>query len=465
MSALPEVESGGSWRGTHRALSAVDLRFREIAHGSPELLDRKHFELLDRTNELLGCTLQSWPTFLDAGKLAELQRAALEVNRLLRTVPERVFRQDWARLAAFYGLDPRAAEVLFLPPTGVETLMSRGDFIATAGGFKCIEINVAANLGGAETTIIAGLQLATPPVARFLDSEGIEAAFTDTMVEMFQHVVADLRGKGIVRGGGFTIAFVVEPERILQAGHSLDFLNRELRRALEGMDLDLEGRVVLCTYQELTVSGGNALLGDRRIAAVVEQLVLPAAPPRIYLLFRSGRIGLYNTPVGPLLTDKRTLALLSQHAGSGAYSTAERALIEAWVPWTRLAAPGPVEYQGETHQLTALLTARPERFVLKEAASFGGKNVVLGRSVPREQWRAAVVEALAGGPWIVQEALESLPYLYQSGAYGCSVHDVIWGLFVFGDRYGGTWLRMQPKSLGGPVSSGLSATEGIALEV
>jgi hypothetical protein len=464
-----EDESGsrGDWRETHRRLSAVDLRFREIAHASPELLDRRSFELLDRKNEILRYRPQSWPTFLGAGKLAELQRAALAVNRLLRTVPERVFRNNLAGpagLAEFYGLPPRIAEVLFLPPTGADTLMSRGDFIETASGFKCIEYNFAAHLGGWDTTIITGLQLAVPAVARFLAAEGIQVSFTDTMVAIFRHVVEDARRKRILQGGACTVAFVVEPEQSANLARILDYLNSELRRTLEVMGLDLAGRVVSCSYEQLTVSGSSALLGDRRIDALVE-LSGPPAPPRIYLLFRGGRVGLHNAPVSPLLDNKRTLALLSQHAGSGAYDAEEQAVIAAHVPWTRLVAPGPVEYRGETHRLADLLTAHPEWFVLKDAASWAGKGVFLGRSAPPEQWRATVAEALAGGHWIVQELQESLPYLYQSGAYGCAVHDVIWGPFVFGDRYGGTVLRMQPQGMGGPVNAALSASEGIVLEV
>jgi hypothetical protein len=65
----------------------------------------------------------------------------------------------------------------------------------------------------------------------------------------------------------------------------------------------------------------------------------------------------------------------------------------------------------------------------------------------------------------VQEIAESLPYLYQSGDYGCSIHDMVWGPFVFGERYGGVVLRMQPAAAGGPVNLNLSASEGIVLEV
>jgi len=115
--------------------------------------------------------------------------------------------------------------------------------------------------------------------------------------------------------------------------------------------------------------------------------------------------------------------------------------------------------------LAELLAAEPARFVLKKGAGYGGAGVVLGTFASPERWRDALATALREGDWVVQETLESLPYLYQSGDYGCSIHDVIWGPFVFGQRYGGVVLRMQPAAAGGPVNLTLHATEGIVLEV
>ena len=103
--------------------------------------------------------------------------------------------------------------------------------------------------------------------------------------------------------------------------------------------------------------------------------------------------------------------------------------------------------------------------MLKKGSGYGGSGVVLGRFASLERCREALAAALLEGNWVMHETLESLPYLYQSGAYGCSIHDVIWGLFVFGERYGGVVLRMQPVAAGGPVNLTLQATEGIVLEV
>jgi hypothetical protein len=58
-----------------------------------------------------------------------------------------------------------------------------------------------------------------------------------------------------------------------------------------------------------------------------------------------------------------------------------------------------------------------------------------------------------------------VPYLYQCGEHGCDVHDVIWGPFYFGETYGGTILRMQPRKWDGPVNLSRQATEGIIFDV
>jgi hypothetical protein len=443
----------------------VDLRFREVAKDSPEFLDRAQFRFMDETARLLDDQLQSWPTFVGAEKLAELKRAGVEISRLLRSVPDRVFQSDPERLSDFYGLgSPLIAELLFTPPTGAETMLSRGDFIETAGGFKCIEFNFTPSLGGWGTTIITGLQLSAPPTARFIESEGLRPTFTDTMLEMLRHVIEGTRSKGIVRTGDLTIAFMTHPEAVATVVEQLDYFNREMQRTIETMGLDLRGRVVSCSPERLIVAGNRVFHDNQRVAAVVE-LGLIRTPPHVYRPFKGGLVGLYNGPMGAMLSDKRNLALLSQHAASARYSPEEQALIEAHVPWTRLVAPGEVDYGGEMRPLVELLTADQGRFVLKQANAFGGKGVVLGRFASPELWRHTLDKAVASRAWVAQEIAESLPYLYQSGDYGCSVHDMVWGPFVFGERYGGVVLRMQPAAAGGPVNLNLSASEGIVLEV
>ncbi|HKH45199.1 MAG TPA: hypothetical protein VKM72_11090 [Thermoanaerobaculia bacterium] len=455
----------GGWQSTHLNLSALDLKFREVAKGSPEFLDRAHFKILDETKELLHYRLQSWPTFVGPEKLADLKRVGIEVSRLIRSVPEKIFRNDPVKLAGFYGLgSPWLAEVLFDPPTGAETMLSRGDLIETASGFKCIEWNFTPSLGGWDTTIITSQLLSASPTSRFIESERLRPAFTDTMLEMFRFVIDDLRGKGIIDSGELTIAFVTHAEEVPHIAGGLYYFDRELQRTIEAMGIDLQGRTVACTAEDLVPAEDGLHLADRRVGAVIE-LGGNGTPPHVYRQFKGNLVGLYNGPMNTILSNKRNVALLSQHAASGAFSAEEHAFIGAHVPWTRLVAPGEIDYEGKMSPLAELLMDRQEQFVLKDASSYGGAGVVLGRFASPETWRQTLDNALAKGDWVVQEILESLPYLYQSGDYGCSIHDVIWGPFVFGERYGGVVLRMQPKAAGGAVNLSLSATEGIVLEI
>lgn len=460
----PESDST-AWREAHRSLSEVDLRFREIAISSPDFLSRSHFRAIDHNPEALSNRLQPWLTFVGRRKLEELKRASLAVAGLLRNLRERIFHKDWAKLAAFYRLgSPAIAEILLSPPTGAETMFARGDFIDTAGGFKCIEFNCLPTLGGWDTGILLRRHPQVPATARFLASESIRVASSDPLLEICRHIFADLRNKGLAAGGEVNIGFVLSPDtQVLDDSPRIALYQREMGRAIEALGLDLTGRVVTCSYQSLVERERALYQGRLRIDALLE--INSDTPPHVYRLFKRGRVALYNGPIARILSTKRNIALLSQHATGGSFSPAERDLIEAYIPWTRLVAPGAVEYKGEALQLPDLLAARRERFVLKKADSSGGKGVLIGRFTLPEEWRQTIDLALAQGNWVVQELQESLPYIYQNGDYGCCLHDVIWGPFVFGDRYGGVFLRMQPKTYAGPVNAGRAATEGGVVEV
>ena len=44
-------------------------------------------------------------------------------------------------------------------------------------------------------------------------------------------------------------------------------------------------------------------------------------------------------------------------------------------------------------------------------------------------------------------------------------HDVIWGLFVFGDHYGGGFTRLIPRGVTGVINAARGALEGVLFEV
>jgi hypothetical protein len=109
-----------------------------------------------------------------------------------------------------------------------------------------------------------------------------------------------------------------------------------------------------------------------------------------------------------------------------------------------------VVYRGASRFLPELLESERAGMVLKKAYSYSGKHVVLGRATPEDEWRRHVATALAGpadgsGEWIVQEALESLPYTQLDDTPGPLPNDLIWGRLSFGGGYPGGYVRALPK--------------------
>jgi hypothetical protein len=307
--------------------------------------------------------------------------------------------------------------------------------------------------------------MAVPATARFIESEGIRVSFRDTMLLFFKHIVEDAERKDLGQDGELNFAFVVDPEHDLEEMKAgVAYLNSEIARSFSALGRSYRSQIMVCHYPDLTARREMVYRRETRVHVVVE--FSRATSPTVYRCFKRGHVLMYNGPMDAILSSKTNVALLSQYAAAtDAFDAEERAFIEKHVPWTRLVAAGPVDFEGGEHFLPELLLSRRESFVLKDSTSSGGKGVVLGRFASPEAWRQTLDVALANGRWVVQLLQSSKPYLYQSGEYGCSVHDVIWGPFIFGDTYAGVILRMQPKTDQGAVNLSLHATEGIVFEV
>jgi hypothetical protein len=387
---------------------------------------------------------------------------SLHLARLIRSIPRLVFQDDPARLSqAYQSFSPSVIQVLLAEPNGLDGMVSRGDFIDTGDGMKCIEFNFTAHLGGWETAVLAEIHPQIPATARFLAAAGIDFAHTNTVRSLFSHAIA--RARALSGDGEVNTVIVVSPgDGILGSPVFRSYFSSEYAPACRAHGV--AGEILICPYAELVPSRGQLVHAGKRIHVVVE-LSRENTSPAVYRCFKQGNLCLFNGPLGLILMSKLNIALLSEGAERGVFTGDDAAIIRRHVPWTRRVAPDHVTYEGERVYLPDLLIARRERLVLKEVLLVGGKGVALGKVTPAERWRELAEAALASGQWVVQEVLESRPYLYQNGAHGCSPHDVVWGPFVFGDRYGGVILRMQPKAAGGAVNLSLHATAGIVLEV
>jgi len=460
----PADDEWARLRGLHAGLSPVDVEFREMARHDPDCLAGAERARQHPAMAMLGFAPQPWPLFVSRRLLGKMAAAGVAVSNLVRSLPERLFGNDAVRLATCFGVDPTPLHLGLRRPNGLAEALSRGDFLYGPDGFQCVELNLTSNLGGWEGRLIAELAFAVAPIRGFVQRLGQAATFRDPFRQLALYVVRDLQAAGLVSGGEVNIALTFRGLPGDRGARLAAHLTAEYSAALAGLSPPLSGHLWLCHPDALAMRQGALYHGDSRVHAVVDH-EFDRVEPAPFRCFKAGTLRLYNAPITMLLSDKRSLALLSENAESDAFTAEERRTIARHVPWSRRLLPGAVtSWQGERADLERLALARRAELVLKRGRSTGGSHVLLGRATAAAEWESAVRRALAEGGWIVQRIVASHPFLFQSDG-GCRAHDVVWGPFVFGSRFAGMNLRVQPRDRGGIVNGARGATTSVLLEV
>lgn len=464
-SADEAVEFDAATRRLHRRLSATAERFLDYVEQNPQAAERSSFEGLDRDKRGSITRLQSWPLFIDRRQQERCSEAMLGLSAVVRATPHRVFGDDAEALGRWYGLEPGTARVvtrLLADPGQLAPIIARGDFVETEDGFGCVEINVAGNIGGWTLGLWERNYLRVPAIRDFVRTQEVDLVGVDPMASFFGHVRGLAATAGVDPDGEINVALAVPPET---AGSGA-----LLKVGVEGYRSYLEscggsGELLACSYDDLEVVGGRSIhLDGRRIHVVVESYS-GIVPRRLVEPWMAGGAVLLNGPVGRVLNDRRTLALVSEHAESDRFSEAEREVVRRHLPWTRVVGDHEVSYEGRRGRLPDVLDEERPAMVLKRSASLGGEKVLMGATTEPDVWSRRVAEAVAEGTWIAQKRLHSLPYAFQHGARGWLPHEVVWGIFAFGERYGGGFLRVLPRGRSGIVNASRGADDGLFLVV
>ena len=452
-------------RAAYRRLSPAAERFLEHLLDHPDQAAR-----LERFEKGLPEWMTpydiTWPTLVDARRVAEMERATAGVCKLVKAIPAVVFGGDLDAIAAFYGYDPAMLEILFSVPNHTDSTVARCDFIDTPGGLKCCEVNMAANLGGWHHGFWSERYLRHPVIMDFCAREGITPGGRDVLVSFCEHMIDDALNSGVIEEGGelnVVIALDVPPTEGARR-HAAEVYAELLRRTCRGVTGQLW--LSAAPAEELTSRGVSVYMGERRVHVFYGYTIAPV--PRQVLRAQLARgIRVYNGGLTRMWLDKRNLALLSENEGLGAWKEEDRELIRDHVPWTRLVSPRTTTWRGAEARFPDFLLDHRDDLVLKRGLGAGGEDVYVGRYLAPDAWEARVREAMEEGGWIVQERVESKPYLYPPRPGAAPVpHTVIWGLFCTGRRYGGGCLRMLPQGAGeGIVNGARGACEGAILEI
>jgi hypothetical protein len=442
-------------QNAHSILSNCSVKFLEFVKNNPESLKACNYGLLEWDEKLF--VLQPWPTFVSQERRREMEQANLELLNLIRGIPQRVFGNDEVEMSRYFDI-PREKVKWCLK--GVTTghmanLLARGDFAYSPGsGWKCIEHNVTASLGGLQISTWESLYLRTPVISKFFQEYRVKIQNKNLVFKLVEHVLK-IAVQRFGTGNEINIAVVSKgliPDSLKESHTYLDEMYRNM---LWFTHKQLKGKFLLCGLPDLRTENDQVFYKNDRIHAVIE-MYNGEVPGDILNAFAAGNLLLFNGPVSELLSNKLNLAVLSEQENSNIFSAREQELIKKYIPWTRKVTPGLENF---------ILTNR-ERLVIKPGEGYGGFGISIGKKCTSLQWEDAVKQAVKGKNFLVQEYIESFPYLYQYGDDGCAPHDAVWGVFVFGSVYGGAWVRVVPrKDNSGVINCHQGAKVSVVFEV
>ncbi|MBI4277730.1 MAG: hypothetical protein HY660_04685 [Armatimonadetes bacterium] len=174
---------------------------------------------------------------------------------------------------------------------------------------------------------------------------------------------------------------------------------------------------VIADPREVEYRHGRLVAGDFVITLIYKRVLISELIGRggvdhpVVRAVRDGAVCMVNPFRCKILHKKASLAVLSDARNAGLFTAAERAAIEAHIPWTRRVEERRTRYRSRTVDLVPFILKHREQLVLKPNDEYGGKGVVLGWQTGAQAWERAVRSALVE-PAIVQErvTLPSEPY-------------------------------------------------------
>jgi tyrocidine synthetase-3 len=434
----------------HHTFSVWHEKFLEFVGLHPGAMMASNYR--DMSEKLGSDELQPWPTFIDQPAREIMEKTALTTINLIRSIPKQIFNYDPHLMSRYYQLPVNMIETQLDGVTDefLHTLMGRGDFVIASNGYKCLEFNIAGNIGGIHLPFLAFPYFENPVILRFLKESQIKIKNRDVIDAFLEHLVSTAGETLTITGSRLNIAIVAkkrseapgqtnEPDEIEIA------INQRYEKTLGQLNRKWQGRVIFCDFDDLVVRGEGLYYRDQPVHVLVETYE-GAVPPEILHLFKIRRICLFNGPVTGLMSNKLNLALLSEHEDSPLFNEAEREAIKAYIPWTRKIITSETFYQGKKIRLVDFIRRSREQLVMKPAVGYGGEGVAVGQYTSQDQWETVLQSALQKGKWLVQEYVPSLPLLYQYGENGAEPHIGVVGIPVFGNRFGGGSIRMLPCS-------------------
>ena len=400
--------------------------------------------------------VNSWPFFVSPGFVEQMRDMNASMLRLMHKAIRSVFGRDAMRMSAAMNMDPVLCAFM-LEDIDFANVCFRTDAILTDDGLKLVEINVGTSIGGWQ------IQWADEVFRRF---DGFRRFFDLHDVTCRNTPVACFRF--LIESAAKIAPTDSEPVNILMKVKS-DFdvtIYGDVLEGYLGQAIAEAGRSCRINYyhslDELDVRPeGTFHNGIRAHLVCFGDLSRKDELPRDLLrCVLAGKLACPDFPTYGLLSDKRNMALLHYAVKNRLFTDAEARLVERYVPRTFILG-GPLYSPDVRDQL---LTEK-DRFVVKQCNGMQGIDIHVGRFISEQQWSGVIANLDRPELWIAQEYCTSKKFYGHAGE-SRGVFNFVWGVFQFGNHFGGSWIRMMQEgdTYDGVINSARGAQERIVFE-
>ena len=251
----------------------------------------------------------SRPAFLDRATIDRLTSDLAELHGALTGLPDRLFGGDMAAFARAVGATETQAEIILRGRGSTPSRMGRADFYQDDSGFRLLEINWGAALGGLDSAILNREMMQQPFIGDFVREHRL--GYVDPMVELVHTLFTECK---VPTGSTPVVALTDWPE-------SFKTLEPRLRRNVpDYARFGIEAHP--CHVGQLRYAEGRVWLGDVAIDVVyrlfmMEDLLDEAGPALIEPVLRAaerGEVTVFSPMDADLYGSKGALALLSDEA-------------------------------------------------------------------------------------------------------------------------------------------------------
>ena len=355
---------------------------------------------------------------------SEFKEVGREISRLydlVHGIPDKFFDGDLRKYGAACGFTPAALDLLlmFREPIRHE-VFARGDLIKNSDGWKLLELNAGSTVGGIFYASLRRLA-------------GSDQSYD--VLQTWAELTSD-RWEVDAR-----VAFVEDSINLEYMKLSLPVMADEFARA-SGQE------VAICSQRDFTWNGRDLVDPSGKqikfICNLFNELDVvkdPSSYRPIFEALQAGAVQMVMGPIYRLMANKGVLALLWSFVEEGRLSDEHSSLVKKLIPPTKFVsahAIGP-------------LTEGKDDWVLKPIDGFAGKGIFCGRDLSPEEWKSALSRISSQLPlnsYVAQRyaapGIGNAELADINGEILIQSSRLLWGTFVFGQEYLGTFIRAKP---------------------